>query len=73
MESERFRVCLRFGGTEELVRYWYESKNPGILKMQSAWKGDIDEVRESLERVVREKYGDGREVWLEAVLTVARK
>lgn len=72
-QSQRLRVCLRFEGPEEFVGYWYEAKNPGMLKMQSAWKGDIEEVRQSLEDVVREKYGGGREFWLEAVLTVAEK
>ena len=71
--SEKLRVCLRFEGPEDYVGYWYEAKNPGMLKMQSAWKGHIEEVRESLEKVVREKYSGGREFWLEAVLTVAKK
>ena len=73
VESKRVRVCLRFGGPEEYVGYWYEAKNPGMLKMQSAWPGDIEDVRKKLDDVVREKYGGGREFWLEAVLTVATK
>ena len=70
---ERVRLYLRFGDTEEYVGYWYSAKNPGMLRMQSAWGGDIEEVRATLDRILREKYAGGKEFPMMALLTSARK
>ena len=73
VESRDFTVQLNFGGTEEFVEYWYNAKNPGMLKMQSAWKGDIEEVRETLKEVVGNNFGEGRVFHMKVTVTIATK
>ncbi|KAL6718582.1 hypothetical protein ACLMJK_004674 [Lecanora helva] len=73
ISSREVSVCLNFNGTEEFVEYWYSAKNPGMLKMQSAWKGDIEDVREMLKDVVKTRYGGGHVFPMKVALTIAMK
>lgn len=39
---------------------------------QSAWKGDVGDVKDELVRIIREQFQDGK-LFLEAGFTVGRK
>lgn len=73
VKSEGAKTPLRFESAEEFANYWFNSKNPGMVKAQSAWKGNAEDVRAMLEKVVREEWGDGKEFIMSVGLTVGRK
>ena len=73
VRSELVRTRMQFESAEDFVNYWYNSKNPGMVKAQSGWKGDPEEVRGMFEKVVREEWGDGKNFEMCAALTVGRK
>ncbi len=55
VENERTRMRKRFENEGEYVDYWFKAKNPGVVKMRGAWKGDVEEVRGTLERRGKER------------------
>ena len=61
--------------SDEYIKYWLESKNPGIEVILRPWResGKFNEVRPVFERVVKEKYHGGRGFGMEAILAFGKK
>ena len=56
----------------EFADLFLSSKNPIMLKAQSAWKGKSHDVRDEMIKVLNEQFDGGR-IFLEAGFTVGRK
>lgn len=75
-EVETKTVRPKWGFTsDEYIKYWFESKNPGIEIILGPWResGKINEVRPVFERMVMEKYNGGRDLVMEAILAFGKK
>ena len=61
--------------SDEYIRYWFESKNPGIEVVLGPWResGKLGEVRPVFEKVVKENYNGGRDFGMEAILAFGKK
>ena len=71
---EEVEMPFPFEGTEEFMRFWFESKNPAAVKCMSTWPQDrIGEAREAVRKTCKENYGEGKYVKTWAVLGVGRK
>ena len=73
VRSEEVKIPFEFESTEAFLRFWFEAKNPAAEKSMSNWKGKFDEVRKEAKRIVREDYGNGKEIYTWAVLGVGVK
>ena len=72
----KFDYCkmpFAFDSAEAFAQFWFGEKNPGATKVIDAYKGDLALVRSAMERVVREEYSDGSNIYLAGVLGVGRK
>lgn len=73
IQTEKFHAAWHFQSAEQFADFWIGCGNPGIMKMQSGWKGNLREVRDTMIRVVNEKYGGGNKFVMQAFLMVGRK
>lgn len=73
VSSEDVTMPFSFESTEAFMQFWFGAKNPASVKVMSNWKGDMDEAKKAVARVVREEYRNGKDVKTWAVLGVGRK
>ncbi|KAI9881442.1 MAG: hypothetical protein M1830_000004 [Pleopsidium flavum] len=73
IEMEDVTMPFPFEGTKKFVEFWFGAKNPAAEKCMSNWNGDWEKVRTAVERVCREEFADGREIYTWAVLGLGRK
>lgn len=68
-ESEHWLI---FESAEDFAETFITSGNPAFLKLQSTWKGKLEDVREELIKVTREQFDNGR-LRMVAAHAVARR
>ena len=73
IHTEVYKVPFEFEDTASYLRFWYGAQNPVSDRFVESFKGDRDEAKRALERVLREKYHDARSIMVETVLAVGRK
>ena len=72
LKSDKMQLHLEWASAEQFADYFLTAKNPGFLAAQSTWKGKLEDVREELVKVTRERFDDGK-IFVEAAYTVGRK
>lgn len=72
LKSAKLELHMVWASAEEFADYFLTAKNPGFLAAQSTWKGGLEEVREELVKVTRERFQHGK-IFVEAAFTVGRK
>ena len=71
---EHVRIPSPFTNVESFIEAWFDGKNPTAEKMMIGWLiEDLERVKVATEELLREKYGDGKDFWTEAVLGVGRR
>lgn len=75
VRSKTVRPLCNFESPEACFDFFWESKNPEFVRAYQPWcdKGMEGTMRPMFERIVREKYGGGKDFSLKALLFVARK
>ena len=71
--TEVYEVPFEFEDAASYLRFWYGSRNPVSDRLRESFKGDGEEAKKALERVLREKYNDATSIVVETVLAVGRK
>ena len=72
VRSEEVELMFNFPSAEDYADYFLHSQNPPFMSMQSSWKGDPEDVKEKLIRVVKESYDNGKFLMISASV-VGRK
>lgn len=73
IRTEVYKVPFEFGDTASYLRFWYGSRNPVSDRFIESFRGDKEEAKKALERVLKERYNDATNVVVETVLAVGRK
>lgn len=72
VHSEEVELYFKFPNAEDYADYFMHSQNPPFMSMQSSWKGNPEDVKEELIKVVKEKYDNGKFLMVSAAV-VGRK
>ena len=73
IRTEVYKVPFEFEDTASYLRFWYGSRNPVSDRFRESFKGDGEEAKRALERVLKERYNDATSIVVETVLAVGRK
>ena len=73
VRSEASKLHFDFEDTEAFLRFMFESKHPTMQKFIGSWTGDLGEVRKAVEKIVRERFDDAKAIYLDIILSVAKK
>ena len=73
IKSEEVMEPFPFESAETFAEFVFGKKNPAVVQCMSNWTGSLSEVKEAMIGLVREKYANGKEIYLWAVLGVGRK
>ena len=68
VSSEEICMPFEFENAETFIEFWFQSNNPAILQIMKSWKRPLEETKKAVERVVRESYHNGRDIYAWAVL-----
>ncbi len=71
--TEIYKVPFGFEDTGSYLRFWYEAKNPVADRFVGSFKGDQEEAKKAMERVLKERYNDATSIVVETVLAIGRK
>lgn len=72
IKTEIFR-CHFDVGTKGFMDFFWESGNPMPKDRLRSFKGDIEKVKVAMEKILNEKYHDGRSIFVDTALALARK
>lgn len=72
IQSEEVELWFKFRSAEDYAEYFLHSLSPPFMSMQSSWKGNPEDVKEELIKVVKEKYDNGKFLMISASV-VGRK
>lgn len=73
VSSEMFPMRFEIEDAGDFLHFWFESKNPVVVKCISQRKGDLDPVEQAVRQVLKDSHGDGRNIIIEAILTTRIK
>ena len=75
IEVKTVRPRWDFESTEAYCKYYFESGNPYFERAYGPWRdaGKLGDVKQTLERIVRENYNEARDFNMEVFLFVAKK
>lgn len=73
VKSEIFPMLFEMEDADAFLHFWFETRNPAVLKSISKWKGDLEPVKQAMREVLKEDYDDGRNIIIEGILTTAIK
>lgn len=59
VHSEEVEIWFKFPSAEDYADYFLHSMNPPFMSMQSSWKGNTEDFKQELIKVVKEKYDNG--------------
>ena len=71
--SEVYRVPFEFENTDSYLRFWYGAKNPVSDRFKESFKGDQENAKRSLAKVLKERYNAATTITVETVLTIGVK
>lgn len=73
IHTEVYKVPFEFEDTASYLQFWYGAQNPVSDRFKESFKGDQEEAKKALEKVLRERYNDATSIVAETVLAVGRK
>ena len=73
IRTEVYEVPFEFEDTGAYLRFWYGSQNPVSDRFRESFKGDKEEAKKALEKVLKERYNDATSIVVETVLAIGRK
>lgn len=73
IRTEVYKVPFEFEDTASYLRFWYGARNPVADRFKESFKGDQEEAKRALEKVLKERYNDATSIVAETVLAVGRK
>ena len=72
IRTEVFRCHLDVG-TKGFMDFFWESGNPMPKDRIRSFEGNIEKVKVAMERILNERYHDGRSIFVDTALALARK
>lgn len=60
VEVSETELFLVFDTAEDFADAFITSKNPAFLKLQGTWRGNVEDVRDELVKVTRERFENGK-------------
>ncbi|KAK3174660.1 hypothetical protein OEA41_001906 [Lepraria neglecta] len=73
IHTEIYKVPFEFENTAAYLKFWYGAKNPVADRFKLSFKGDQEEAKKALEKVLKERYNDAKSIFVETVLAIGRK
>ena len=73
IRTEVYKVPFEFEDTASYLRFWYGSRNPVSDRFRDSFRGDQEEAKRALEKVLEERYNDATSIVVETVLAVGKK
>ena len=73
VRTEVYKVPFEFENTASYLRFWYGAQNPVSDRFKESFKGDQEEAKKALEKVLKERYDDATSIVAETVLAIGRK
>lgn len=73
VRAEVYTVPFEFEDTASYLRFWYGARNPVSDRFKESFKGDQEEAKKALEKVLKERYNDATSIVAETVLAIGRK
>lgn len=64
---------FEFESAEAFIDSWFRAKNPASMQCMSNCHGSMEMARETVKKVVREDYANGKEIYIWAVLGIGKK
>ncbi len=73
VSSESSKLHFDFEGVAAFMRFMFDSEHPTMEKFKNSWPGDLGEVKSAVKKVVIEDYDNAKGIYLDIVLSVAKK
>ena len=73
IRTQVYTVPFVFEDTSSYLRFWYGSKNPVSDRFKESFRGDQEEAKKALEKVLKERYNDATNIVAETVLAFGTK
>ena len=73
IQTQIYRAPFELGNTDAYLNFWYGGKNPVADRFKQSFKGDQEEAKRALEKVLKERYNDAKSIFVDTVLATGRK
>ena len=73
VKSEVVPMHFEFQDSGSYVEFWLKTSNPVAERLVKSFRGDLEVVERELEKVLHEKYDDGRGIFIDGILATGTK
>ncbi|MCJ1459234.1 hypothetical protein MMC28_009611 [Mycoblastus sanguinarius] len=73
VHTEVYKAPFEFKNTAAYINFWYGARNPVADRFKLSFKGDQEEAKGALEKVLKERYNDAKSIFVETILATGKK